>query len=327
MTELFNELVSQFGTSCSTCGGASMHLVHTLSGVLLVMIAFLMVGFLRLKKKSVGQLSDRDHTVGSVPTEEEKAFLEKIEAGLENHEFKMYLQFIVDNTNKQIMSAEALARWEDASGAIIPPGKFIPIMEKFGLIARLDYHMFEMACKKLESWKNSDFSDFTISCNFTRITISEANFVTRLKEIADRYTFDRSKLLIEITEDAVEQNHDVAMRNITNAKELGFRIALDDIGAGYTSLINLCEYPLDVVKIDRDILLKTEFSRGKKLFLGIISLAHYLNLKVVCEGVETEAHNCLVSESDCDYIQGWYYSKALPEPHAEAFAKEYMQVC
>lgn len=325
MIELFKEMLSQFGTACSTYGGVSLHLVHTLSGVLLVMIAVLMVGFLRLKKKNAVQAPG--NTVGPVPAEEEKAFLEKIEAGLENQEFKMYLQFIVDNTTKRIMSAEALARWEDTNGDIIPPVEFIPIMEKFGLIARLDYHMFEMACKKLETWKNTEFSDFTISCNFTRITISEADFVTRLKQIADRYAFDRSKLLIEITEDAVEQNHDIAMRNIMNAKELGFRIALDDIGAGYTSLINLCEYPLDVVKIDRDILLKTEHARGKKLFWGIISLAHYLNLKVVCEGVETEAHNSLVSESDCDYIQGWYYSKALPELHAETFAKEYMQVC
>ena len=325
MTELFKEMLSQFETACSTCGGVSLHLVHTLSGVLLVMIAVLMVGCLRSKKKNAVQVPG--NTVWPVPTEEEKAFGKKIEAGLENQEFKMYLQFIVDNTTKRIMSAEALARWEDANGDIIPPGKFIPIMEKFGLIARLDYHMFEMACKKLEDWKNTEFSEFTISCNFTRITISEADFVTRLKEIAGRYAFDRSKLLIEITEDAVEQNHDIAMRNIVNAKALGFLIALDDIGAGYTSLINLCEYPLDVVKLDRDILLKTEHARGKKLFWGIISLAHYLNLKVVCEGVETEAHNSLVSESDCDYIQGWYYSKALPELHAEAFAKEYMQVC
>lgn len=266
MTEFFKEMLNQFGTACSTCGGVSMHLVHTLSGVLLVMIAVLMVSFLRLKKKNAAQAPG--NTAGAVPAEEEKAFLKKIEAGLENQEFKMYLQFIVDNTTKRIMSAEALARWEDASGDIIPPGKFIPVMEKFGLIARLDYHMFEMACKKLEDWKNTEFSDFTISCNFTRITISEADFVTRLKEIADRYTFDRSRLLIEITEDVVEQNHDIARCNVINAKELGFRIALDDLGAGYTSLINLCEYPLDVVKIDRDILLKTEHAKGKEALLG-----------------------------------------------------------
>ena len=237
----------------------------------------------------------------------------------------MYLQFIVDNKTKRLMSAEGLARWEDETGTIVPPGVFIPVMEKFGLIAQLDYRMFEMACKKLDEWKDGDFADLTISCNFTRLTISEADFVTRLEAIASKYDFERRKLLIEITEDAVEKNLDVAMNNILQAKNLGFRIALDDIGAGYTSLINLCEYPLDVVKIDRDILLRTNKLRGKKLFWGIISLAHYLNLKVVCEGVETEDHNTLVTESECDYIQGWYYAKPMPEEKAEDFATAYAE--
>ena len=254
----------------------------------------------------------------------EKEFLNKIEAGLANGEFKTYLQFIVNNENKKIVSAEALSRWENSAGDPISPGAYIPLMEKAGLIAKLDYYMFENACGKLTEWKNSELSELTLSCNFTRITISEKDFVSKIQEIADRYDFDRTKLLIEITEDSIEKNLDVAMSNIRRIKELGFRIALDDIGSGYTSLMNLCEYPIDVVKIDRGVLLLANGERGRKLFWGIISLAHYLNLKVVCEGVETEEQNDLVTGSDCDYIQGWYYSKALPEGPAEIFAKEYM---
>ena len=106
-------------------------------------------------------------------------------------------------------------------------------------------------------------------------------------------------------------------------KELGFNIALDDIGSGYTSLISLCEYPIDIVKIDREVLLLAEKESGKKLFLGFISLIRNLNLKVVCEGVETEEQNNLLSQSECDYIQGWFYSKALPIASAEIFYKEY----
>ena len=255
---------------------------------------------------------------------EEKLLVKKIEEAFKNEEFKMYLQFIVDNKAKKVVSAEALSRWENSLKEIISPAKYIAVMEKNGLISKLDYHMFKMACRKLSQWSDSDFKEFTVSCNFARITISENDFVTKIKDIADQYEFDRSKLLIEITEDSIEKNMDVAMNNIIKVKELGFRIALDDIGSGYTSLISLCDYPIDIVKIDRNILLKTEKERGKKLFLGIISLAHYLNLKVVCEGVETEEQNDLVSVSECDYIQGWYYSKALPEFEAEEFAKEYM---
>jgi len=104
-------------------------------------------------------------------------------------------------------------------------------------------------------------------------------------------------------------------------KELGFKVYLDDLGSGYTSLANLCDYPIDVVKIDRDILLKSDTPRGRDLFSGIIALAHSLNMKVICEGVETEEQNTLVSNSQCDYIQGWYYSKPLPLEECELFFK------
>ena len=253
----------------------------------------------------------------------EKEILKKIEDAFQNQEFKMYLQFIVDNKDKKLASAEALSRWEISPDEVIAPGIYIKPMEKSGIIVKFDYYMFEKVCNKLSAWKDTNLGDLTISCNLTRITISEKNFVDKIKEIADKYDFDRKKLLIEITEDSIEKNLDVAMANILKVKELGFRIALDDVGSGYTSLISLCEYPIDVVKIDRDILLLANEERGKKLFFGIISLAHYLNLETVCEGVETEEQNSLVEESECDYIQGWYYSKALPEDKAEDFAKEY----
>ena len=106
---------------------------------------------------------------------------------------------------------------------------------------------------------------------------------------------------------------------------MGFTIALDDMGNGYTSLTNLCDYPIDIVKIDRDILLKTDKQNGKDLFNGIIALAHSLNLKVVCEGVETEIQNEFVTNTDCDFIQGWYYSKALPVKESEEFLINYHQ--
>ncbi|MBQ4545095.1 MAG: EAL domain-containing protein [Oscillospiraceae bacterium] len=255
----------------------------------------------------------------------ETRLIKKIRDGLENKEFKMHLQFIVDNRTKRIVSSEALSRWETSDGEVIMPGKYIGVMEKSGLITKFDYYMFENVCDKLSKWTDTDFDEITISCNFTRITISEKDFVTKIKDIAERYEFDRSKLIIEITEDSIEKNLDVARHNIIRAKELGFRIALDDIGGGYTSLISLCEYKIDMVKIDREVLLLSNEERGRKLFLGIISLIHKLNLKVVCEGVETEEQNALVSESECDYIQGWYYSKALPESEAENFAREYMK--
>ena len=296
-------------------------ILHVFCFILAAAVFCLSVMLKRSKDKVRAVLAAEDYYSAF---ENDKALVNDIEQGLKNDEFKMYLQFIVDNKTNHIVSAEALSRWERADGEIIFPGKYISVMEKAGIITKLDYYMFEKACKKLSEWKGSDFGAFSISCNFTRSTISEEDFVAKLKDISDRYSFDRSQLIIEITEDSIEKNLDIAIKNIFRVKELGFSIALDDIGSGYTSLVNLCEYPIDIVKIDREILLMANGERGKKLFCGIISLAHYLNLKVVCEGVETEEQNTLVYQSDCDFIQGWYYSKGLPEDKAEAFAKEYM---
>lgn len=255
----------------------------------------------------------------------ERLLFKKIVNGLKNEEFKMHLQFIVDNKTKKIASCEALSRWEDSAGGVIMPGKYIGLMEKSGIIVKFDYYMFEKVCEKLSKWENTEFSELTISCNITRITISEKNFADKIKEIADKYSFDRSKLIIEITEDSIEKNMGVARENIIKAKVLGFSIALDDIGSGYASLLNLCDYPIDTVKIDRNVLLIAEKEFGRKLFLGIISLIHSLNLKVVCEGVELEGQNDLVSGSECDFIQGWYYSKALSETMSEEFYRDYMK--
>lgn len=259
----------------------------------------------------------------------EKELTESILTGLENNEFKMYLQFIVDSKTKKIVSAEALSRWDSPSKGIIGPANYIGHMETAGLISMHDFYMFELACRQLEKWSNTEYKDISISCNFTRITLSEEDCIDKLKMISQGYNFDKSKLAIEITEDAIEEDREIAKRNVRRCKELGFRVYLDDLGSGYTSLVNLCDYPIDVVKIDRDILLRTNTQRGKALFSGIVALAHKLDISAICEGVETEEQNALIAESGCDYVQGWYYSKAMPLEECELFAQnhslKYMQ--
>ncbi len=254
---------------------------------------------------------------------EEKNLIEKIVRGFDNREFKLYMQFIVDKSSKKIVSAEALSRWHDPEDGVVSPFRYIGVMERSGLILRLDYYMFDLVCQQLHKWTDTAFDPITISCNITRITISEVDFVDRIREISSRYIFDRSKLIMEITEDAIEKNRNVAMSNIERVKKMGFRIALDDMGSGYTSFMNLCDYPIDIVKIDRDILLKTDTPKGRDLFTGIVALAHSLGFTVVCEGVETEEQNSLIEETDCNYIQGWYYFTPQPHRECEKIAREY----
>jgi len=248
---------------------------------------------------------------------------ESILNALKNNEFKMYLQFIVDSKTKNIVSAEALSRWESPEKGIVGPGSYIDYMEETGLISMHDFYMFDLVCAQLEKWKDTEFSDISISCNFTRITLSEDDCIEKLKSISGKYSFDPSKLAIEITEDVIEKDRKIAQKNIVLCKELGFMVYLDDLGCGYTSLSNLCDYPIDVVKIDRDILLKAKTLRGQLLFDGIVALAHKMKLSAICEGVETKEQETLVAQSDCDFIQGWYYSKPLPEEKWEGFFEGY----
>lgn len=253
----------------------------------------------------------------------EKEITVSILSGLKNNEFKMFLQFIVDSKTKKIVSAEALSRWDCPGKGIVGPVNYIAHMEEMGLISRHDFYMFELACRQLEKWRDTEYKDISISCNFTRITLSEEDCIDRLKEISEKYNFDKSKLAIEITEDAIEKDRETATQNVKRCKELGFMVYLDDLGSGYTSLSNLCDYPIDVVKIDRDILLKTTTPKGKALFCGIVALAHNMDIAAIGEGVETEEQNILVSQSDCDFIQGWYYTKALPLEECEVFINAY----
>ena len=236
-----------------------------------------------------------------------------------DEEIKLALNKKVSLDN-MIRKAENSVSKGDNSAKVISD---IKSMETVGMIKELDLYMFEMVCRRLHKWHNTEMGNISISCNFTRRTLSEENLVEKIEELTKKYIFDRSRLIIEITEDTMEKNTPRAMENVRRCKEMGIRVALDDLGSGYTSLSNLCDYPIDVVKIDRNILLKTEKIRGKELFSGMVAFAHSLNKKVVCEGVETEEQNDFVTESDCDYIQGWYYGKAIPVERCEEFFKEY----
>lgn len=249
--------------------------------------------------------------------ESEKLQLKKqtLEA-VQNREFRMFLQFIVRGKSGEIVSAEALSRWDHPQKGLLYPGSYIKLMESEKTIAELDFYIFEEACKQLERWQKQG-RRLSVSCNFTRITIDHESFIPQLQRIADQYFFERSGLVIEITEDAMENNKEAAFTNVSRCKALGFRIALDDAGSGYTSFSDLRDYPIDIVKIDQSILNAAVNERGIALLKGMIALAHSLQMEVLCEGVETAAQADLLRRLECDYIQGYYFYRALPKEEAD----------
>lgn len=254
--------------------------------------------------------------------ENEKLQLKKqtLEA-VQNREFRMFLQFAVYGKSGEIFGAEALSRWEHPQKGLLYPGSYIGLMESEKTIAELDFYIFEEACRQLEHWQRQG-RRLSISCNFARTTIDHENFIPQLQKISGQYFFERASLVIEITEDAMENNKEAAFANVSRCKALGFRIALDDLGSGYTSFSDLRDYPIDIVKIDRSILSSAVNQQGIALLQGIIALAHSLQMEVLCEGVETAAQEDLLRQLDCDYMQGYYFYRALPKGEANRLLDE-----
>ena len=242
----------------------------------------------------------------------------KLLGAFEQHEFLLYMQMIVDR-NERIIGAEALTRWQNREKGLLSPGVFIEPLKSAGLIDKLDFYILEEACKQLEQWKQTGKGHLWISCNFTRLTVSRSDFAERFRAVLGQYEFSPSCLIIELTEDSLMDNTTVGYSNVLACKKMGCQIALDDLGNGYSSLQDLCDYPIDMIKIDRDILLKSTTPRGNALLQGLTKLGHDLGMKVLCEGVESETEKQRVCEAGCDYIQGFYYSHVLPKDEADLF--------
>ena len=242
----------------------------------------------------------------------------KLTDALNNQEFNLYLQFIVGKEGK-ICGAETLTRWHSPEEGTVTPGNYIEELKDAGIISKLDFFVFEEACKQLEIWNKGENKELWLTCNFTRITVSAGDFLPRFQEITKQYSFNPGSLILEITEDSLAENETLAMQNVLACKKEGFRIALDDFGSGYTSFSDLCDYPIDLIKVDKDIIKKASSRQGKALLSGICELAHNLKIEVLCEGVETEEEDITVKNAGCDYIQGFYYSRVYPQDDAMVF--------
>ncbi len=233
----------------------------------------------------------------------------KLTNAIDNGEFELFLQFVYNVKEKKFVGAEALSRWNSPDDGFVMPAYYINDMHNCGVIKKFDMYMFEKTCALLEEWsKKNDFKDLLVSCNITRVTISAKDFLESIKKIAKKYKFDRNRLILEITEDALIGDQTVAYKNIVGLRDEGFKVALDDFGAGSSSFSDINNYPVDQIKVDRQFVSKCTTSRGTALLQGIVDLAHALKIGVVCEGVETKAQLDAVNDAGTDYIQGYYYS-------------------
>lgn len=248
-----------------------------------------------------------------------RSLKKKLRDALDKKDFRLYVQYIFDGKGKTACGAEALSRWDNPDEGIVTPADYIQMLETAEMIDELDFYILGECCRTLEEWKNTPKKNLWLSCNMTRITLSNEFFALRFKEIISKYNFDTNKLIIEITEDSFAESKKQVLENISVCKQLGCRIALDDFGCGFSSLKDLNDYPIDIIKIDRELITKSNTEKGKKLLIGIVRLSHFLGIEALCEGVETDGEMAASTAAGCDYIQGYLLSRTNPadEPSVE----------
>lgn len=241
---------------------------------------------------------------------------------VENREFQCHLQLIAQADTGAVCGAELLSRWHHPDLGLLMPEKYIRSMEESGTITELDFYMFEEACRLLAQFEAQGWPELELFCNFSRRTVSLADFSARLERIARQYRFDRSRLCLEITESCMFEREEDARESIRQCRQAGFLIALDDVGSGYSSFGDLANYPVEIAKIDRSLLLAAVSENSPRLLRGMNALFHSLQIQTLCEGVETPEQRRLVQELGIDLIQGFCVQRALPVEEALRWLRE-----
>ena len=242
---------------------------------------------------------------------EESDRLEAALEGLRNEEFTFYLQPQCDIETGKIVGAEALARWIH-NGELIPPYRFIPVMEKNDIVSDLDLYLWEAVCKWLRKWIDAGHTPVPISINVSRMDIYTFDLPAVIRELTTTYDLDPKLLKVEITESSYIEEFKVVNNAVDTLQDLGFRIFMDDFGSGYSSLNMLTNVNIDVLKIDMMFLDLDEGNRkGLEILESVVKMAKLLHLPVVVEGVETREQLEVLRQMNCDYAQGYFFYQPM----------------
>lgn len=234
---------------------------------------------------------------------------------LRDDRFRLAVQPVIELDNGGIIGGEVLCRLDHPERGSISPDEFLPSIKEAGLSSRFDYRIFERTCALMGELSRQGRALQYLSCNFSRLTLSEKGTAARLVRIADGYGVARDRVAVEVTERERETDTGQFCENLRQLKEAGFRIFVDDVGAGVTSVRDLWSYPVDVVKIDRSLLLAAENEPGRTAYRRLRDLAVGLGCKVLCEGVETEAQHRFAVDAGCHYGQGFLFHRPMEAGH------------
>ena len=233
---------------------------------------------------------------------------------LEEKQFVLYYQPQYNHATGMLIGAEALVRWIHPERGMVSPGVFIPIFEKNGFITRLDLYVFEQVCVFIRGCLDKGLPLVPVSSNFSRYDIFQPDFVGKLEQIRKKYDVPTKFLRVEITESAVVGDSRQANEIINQLHSYGYIVEMDDFGSGYSSLNVLKDIELDMIKLDMLFLSENSDSqRGGIILSSIVRMIKWLGMPVIAEGVETLENADFLKSIGCEYIQGYFYSRPLPE--------------
>ena len=252
----------------------------------------------------------------------EQAITEAMETALREGQFQVYLQPKYSLNDDCLAGAEALVRWIHPEWGFLSPGEFIPLFEKNGFITRLDRYVWEQVCVQLKSWQEKGYPPLPVSVNVSRADIYQPDLPSTLREIVGKYGVEPACLHLEITESAYTDNPNQIIETVSQLRELGFIIEMDDFGSGYSSLNMLNQMKLDVLKLDMKFIQnETAKPMEQGILRFIVGLARWLNLSVVAEGVETREQLERLREIGCDYVQGYFFARPMPREEFETLLR------
>ena len=237
---------------------------------------------------------------------------------LDNGEFKVWLQPKYNIIRQETVGAEALVRWQSPELGFLMPASFIDLFEKNGFIIDLDYYMLEQAFKMQRQRLDAGKRIVPVSVNQSGLHLSETEYLQRMREMVGKYVLPSGSIDLEITETAfvdfeTQESRQKSTIIVDELRNLGFTVSMDDFCTGYSSIMMLQSLSMDVMKIDRVMLLAAESSeRGRRLLCNVIDMGKSMEMKVLCEGIERREQEVMLIESGCTYGQGFFYAKPMP---------------
>lgn len=249
-----------------------------------------------------------------------------LDIAIEKDEFLVYFQPKYALNTEQIVGAEALIRWKFHGRELLPPAKFIPLFEQSGLIKKLDTIVLDKVCKAILKWQKEGLKLFPISINLSRKRLGDPNLVSSLTKIVDSYGINHSLIEFELTETASYEDLENLTKVIKSLKQNGFKISIDDFGTGYSNLSLLTTIPVDTIKIDKSLVdgigSPSETEKDTTLLKNIICMSKELHFTCLTEGAETKTQIEKLRNFGCEIVQGYYYSKPLPQEEYEELLKK-----